>query len=320
MGEFPRRRHYALAMRTLVIGAGGVGGYLAARLVQAGSDVTIAARGEHGRALQDGGIAITTERGVEHIALPRVVASADELHERFDLVLLAVKFSGLAAACDALPNLIDPYGVVLPLLNGLTSEDVVAQYVGAQRTIAGVAYMSAGIVSPGAIYANGNTRVAIAPYRAGQDADLARVQALFTAAAVPVQRHDDAPTMLWQKMVWNAPFNGICALARQSAGVCAKQLEPLVARAMREVVAVARAEGVFIPDQLIDVMLRVTREEFALTEPSMLQDVRSGRPTEVEVLQGEVVARAERLGVDVPVLTTLAGLIRALDSNLASSP
>jgi 2-dehydropantoate 2-reductase len=320
MRDFARGRHYARAMQTLVIGAGGVGGYLAARLAQAGCDVTIAARGAHGDALRERGITISSAGGVTHVALPRVVASADELRERFALVLLAVKWSDLAAACDALPNVLDPYGVVLPLLNGLTSEDVVAQYVGAQRTIAGSAYMSAGILAPGAIYANGNTRLAIASYRAGQDADLERIAALFTAAQVPVQRHDDAAAMLWQKMVWNAPFNGICALARQSAGVCAEQLAPLVARAMREVIAVARAEGVSLPDQLVDAMLRVTRDEFALTEPSMLQDVRAGRPTEVEMLQGEVVARAERLGVDVPVLATLAGLIRALDGTRVSAP
>jgi 2-dehydropantoate 2-reductase len=118
--------------------------------------------------------------------------------------------------------------------------------------------------------------------------------------------------MLWEKMVWNAPFNGICALARRPAGSCVELLEPLIKRAMLEVIAVARAEGVPIPDQLADLMLRVTREQFPLTEPSMLQDVRAGRPTEVDILQGEVVLRAAKLGVDVPVLSTLAGLLRAL--------
>jgi len=299
-------------MRTLVIGAGGVGGYLGARLAQAGEHVVIAARGAHGRELSERGLRLETSTGSEHIVLPRVVSSADELHEQFDLVLVSVKWSGLEQALDPLPNLLAPYGVVVPLLNGLTSEDVVARYVGAQRTLAGVAYMSAGIVEPGAIYANGNTRIGLSAYRPGQDEDLARVAALLSRAGVPVQQHPEYAAMLWQKMVWNAPFNAICALARRSAGSCVELMEPLIKRAMLEVVAVARAEGVAIPDQLADVMLRVTREEFALTEPSMLQDVRAGRTTEVDILQGEVVLRAAKLGVDVPVLSTLADLVRAL--------
>lgn len=298
-------------MRTLVIGAGGVGGYLSARLAQANCDVTIAARGAHGRVLRERGLTLRTSKGTEQVVLPRVVDSADELRGQFDLVLLAVKWSGLEQALDPLPNILAPYGVVVPLLNGLTSEDVVAGYVGAQRTLAGVAYMSAGILEPGAIYETGSTRVGLSAYRPGQDADLTRVGALLSGASIPVQQHPEYMAMLWQKMVWNAPFNGICALAKKPAGACVEQMEPLLKRAMLEVIAVARAEGVVIPEQFADIMLGVTRDQFALTEPSMLQDLRAGRPTEVDILQGEVVSRAAKLGVDVPVLATLAALMRA---------
>jgi 2-dehydropantoate 2-reductase len=299
-------------MRTLVIGAGGVGGYLGARLAQAGVDVTIAARGEHGRVLRERGLTIRRERGDELVQLPKVVADVDSLTERFELVLIAVKSGQLESACDALPNLITPDGVVAPLLNGLTSEDVVASYVGAQRTLAAVAYISGGIVADGVIYEHGNTKVGLAPYRPGQDLELSRVAALFERAGVPVRKSDDYRAMLWSKMVWNAPLNAICALTQKPSGVCVERMEPLVRRGMNEVLAVARAEGVELPDQLVDYMLRSTLTEFALTEPSMLQDVRKGRPTEVDILQGEVVRRGEQLGVPTPVLSTLADLVRAL--------
>jgi 2-dehydropantoate 2-reductase len=321
-----RSRQYADAMKTLVIGAGGVGGYFGAQLARAGFDVTIAARGSHGRALSERGIAIKTsaheqpEAHAQRIRFARVVASADELHERFELVLLAVKWPELEASCDALPNVIAVDGVVVPLLNGLTSEDVVASYVGAQRTVSGVAYMSAGIVEPGTIYVHGNTRLGLAPYRPGQDGELLRLVAAFTRAGIHVQTSEDHRAMLWQKMLWNAPFNGICALARKTAGQCADQMEPLVRSAMLEVIAVARAEGVLLPESLVDGMLAVTREQFPLTEPSMLQDVRKGRPTEVDILQGEVASRAARLGVPAPVLATLAALIRGLTGTLPTAP
>lgn len=299
-------------MRILIIGAGGVGGYLSARLAQAGRDVTVVARGEHGRKLREQGLVIDGPSGRETIPLPAVVEDVAALTGRFDLVLIAVKWPELERACDPLPNLIAVSGVVAPMLNGLSSEDVVARYVGAQRTLAAVAYMSAGITSPGGIYVHGNTRIGLSAYRPGQEPELDTVGRMFTESGVPVQRTDDYRAMLWQKMVWNAPLNAICALTRKPAGVCVDLAEALVRRAMGEVVAVAAAEGVTLPSPLIDAMIATTRRDFPLTEPSMLQDVRKGRPTEVDILQGEVIARASQHGVDVPVLGTLDALMRAM--------
>ncbi len=299
-------------MRILIIGAGGVGGYFGARLLQAGCDVTIAARGEHGRALLERGLTLREDRRDVQVPIPRVVLELGALRERFDLILIAVKWPELETVCEALPNLIAVHGLAAPLLNGLSSEDVVARYVGAQRTLAAVAYMSAGLIAPGAIYAHPHTRIGFAPFRPGQEQDVARVAALFERAGVPVQRSDEYRSMLWQKMVWNAPFNAVCALTRKPAGECAERLEPLLRRAMREVIAVAHAEGVLLAEQLSDVMIHVSKSQFPNTEPSMLQDVRRGRSTEVEILQGEVVRRGHALDVDTPVLSTLADLIRGL--------
>jgi 2-dehydropantoate 2-reductase len=301
-------------MRTLVIGAGGVGGYLAAQLAKAELDVTLVARGAHGTALRERGLRIAYEQSEERVPIPQLLETADQARGRYQLIVLAVKWPELEAACDPLPNLIAPDGVVVPLLNGLTSEDVVMTYVGAQRTIAGVVYMSAGLREPGCIYVNGAVRMGLAEYRPGQAADIARIASLLERAQVPVATNDDYRAMLWQKMIWNAPFNGLCALSERSAGYCVEHMEPLVRRAMREVIAVAAAEGVTLSEQLIDGMVQVTRSTFPLTEPSMLQDVRKGRPTEVDILQAEVVRRAQRLGVDTPVLSTIAAVLGARPS------
>jgi 2-dehydropantoate 2-reductase len=299
-------------MRILVIGAGGVGGYLGARLTKAGCDVTFVARGAHGQALREQGLSMQGTSGVERVALARVVEHARELDGFFDVVLIAVKWAGLNEACDELQRLITPEGVVLPLLNGLSSEDVVASYVGAQRTLAAVAYMSAGIVEPGLIYAHGNTRVGLAVYRPGQEAWVKRLEQTFTAAQVPVRSHFDYRAMLWEKMVWNAPFNAICALTRQRAGAVVERLPELLRAAMREVIEVARADGVQMPDAIADVMLQLTRTEYPDTEPSMLQDVRAGRVTEVDILQAAVAERGAALRVETPVMRTLAELVRGL--------
>jgi len=288
-----------------------VGGYLGARLLAAGADVTFVARGAHAQALRERGLLIRGPRGDERVALPRVL-EAQQLQGQFDVALLAVKWPGLEQACDELPRVLTPEGVVLPFLNGLSSEEVVASYVGAQRTIAAVAYMSAGLLGPGEIYVHGNTRVGIAAYRPGQDAWLEVLGKLFTRAELPVRAHPEYRSMLWEKMIWNAPFNAICALTGKNAGDALTLVPDLVREAMSEVIAVARAEGVQISDVMLDVMLQVSRSEYPKTEPSMLQDVRAGRPTEVEILQGAVTQRGAQLGVETPVMRTLAALMRGV--------
>jgi 2-dehydropantoate 2-reductase len=298
-------------MRIAVIGAGGVGGYFGARLAAAGEDVTLVARGAHGRALREHGIVIEGPAGEEHIGLPRVV-TAEQLDGAYDAVLLAVKWPGLEDACAELPRILAPHGVVAPFLNGLDSEDVVARYVGAQRTLAAVAYMSAGIVREGRIYAHGNTRAGLAAYRPGQEGQVEVFAQKLTKAGIPVRVHPDYRAMLWEKMVWNAPFNAICALTQKPAGAALAHAEASVRDAMREVIAVAKADGAPLSELMIDVMVQLTRAEYPLTEPSMLQDVRAGRPTEVDILQAAVVRRAAAHGIDVPVMRTLENLVRAL--------
>jgi 2-dehydropantoate 2-reductase len=87
---------------------------------------------------------------------------------------------------------------------------------------------------------------------------------------------------------------------------------------MQEVLAVADAEGVALDRGLPEAMLALTRNQFPLTEPSMLQDLRAGRETEVAILQRAVVDRARALGVEVPVLDTLASLVEARSKEAAS--
>jgi 2-dehydropantoate 2-reductase len=297
------------AMRILVVGVGAVGGYLGSRLLLAGEDVTFAARGERVRYLREHGLSIRGPHGDEHIALPSV-REARELTGPFDMVLLAVKWSALEEACDELQRLLAPSGVVLPMLNGVDSEDVVARYVGAQRTLAAVAYMSAGLTSPFALYVHGATRVGFAPYRPGQEHDVAQMAARFERAGVPARTFGDARTMLWEKMVWNAPYNAVCALTGKNAGAVTEQCGDLLREAMAEVIRVGRAEGAELSDSLIEAMLELTRREFPATEPSMLQDLRAGRSTEVDILQERVVAGGARHGQFTPVMRTLSALVR----------
>jgi 2-dehydropantoate 2-reductase len=298
-------------MRILMVGAGAVGGAFGARLAEANEQTSFVARGPHAELLRERGLKLVTPKG-EHQTKPLRVSTLEDAHGSFDAVLISVKWAALEEVCEELPNLLAPHGVVVPMLNGLDSEDVVARYVGAQRTIACVAYVASSLTKPGELTLLTEPRIGLAPYRPGQESQIAALAEVCEKAGIAVRRAEDADSLLWEKMVWNGPFNAICALTRRPAGWVADNMESLLRDAMTEVISVAHAEGVMLPGHIIDLMFHTTRSDFPATEPSMLQDVRAGRATEVDILQGAVVARAQRAGIRVPVMQTLAELVRAL--------
>ncbi len=312
-------------MRILVVGAGAVGGYFGAKLALAGHEVTLLARGAHAAAIREHGLVVETPHGrivarapvIEHIDRARGMDA--------DLALVAVKASSLAAVAGGTGAALGPHGVAIPLLNGLDSEDELGNVIGLDRVVGGVAMMAAGHVAPGRLYLRAGGMMSIAPVVHAQEKMVERLAAEL-GKVFPCNVDKSLPHMLWQKLLWNAPFNAVCALTRLRAGQVLEleELVEMVTRAMQEVVEVAKTEDVLLGESSIDAMLNVTQALFADTEPSMLQDVLAGRPTEADALQGAIVQRGRLHGIPTPVHQTLLALLHGLQESYseptASSP
>lgn len=301
-------------MNVVIVGSGAVGGTFGVQLARAGHEVTFLARGEHGRAIEQRGLVVETQEG-ELVGTGTVVERLRDLPDgSAELALVAVKTPALDGIGPQVARILRADGVAVPLQNGLDSEDVLAGHVGDRRVVGGIARMGAAVVAPGRIRLVGGASMVLAPYRGG---DLARVQALveqLVASGVQAEAKPDLGKVLWGKLLWNAPFNGICALTRLVPGRLLEEpsLEALVRGAMHEVLAVARAEGASLPDSLVDALVQGSRSTWAATEPSMLQDVLAGREHEVESLQAAVAERGRRHGVPTPIHDVLAALLRGL--------
>ncbi len=308
-------------MRILVVGAGAVGGYFGVKLALAGHDVTFLARGAHAAAIREHGLVVETPHGeivgrapvIDHIDQARGLAA--------DLALVSVKASGLGAVAAGTGHALSEHGVAIPLLNGLDSEDELGNVIGLERVVGGVAMMAAGHVAPGRLYLKAGGMMSIAPMVHAQEKLVQRLAAEL-GEAFPCNVDENLAHMLWQKLLWNAPFNAICALTRLPAGRVLElpELEELVMRAMHEVIAVARAENVPLGESSIDAMLNVTRGLFADAEPSMLQDVLAERPTEADELQGAVVRRGREHNIPTPVHQALLALLHGLHESYAAPP
>ncbi|HEX4340153.1 MAG TPA: ketopantoate reductase family protein [Polyangiaceae bacterium] len=304
-------------MKLLVVGAGAVGGYYAAMLSRAGHDVTVVARGEHGRAIREHGLVVDIPGGTL-TATPTVVGDVKDAESLgADVAIVAVKAASLLDVAEGTGKALAKDGFAIPLLNGLDSETELAAVIGAGRVIGGIAQIASLIAGPGHIHVDAPAKIVLAPLSPGQMTDVERIAAEFARAGFECEAKPDLSRILWTKLLWNAPFNAICALTDRSAGevLAVPELAALVRDTMEELARVALADGVTIDERLIAGTLDATRTKFSDSRPSMLQDMRNGRPTEASALQGAVVRRGEKHGVATPIHRTLLALVLGKSAN-----
>ncbi|MCL4504237.1 MAG: 2-dehydropantoate 2-reductase [Deltaproteobacteria bacterium] len=300
-------------MKIAIIGPGALGCLLAALLVEAGEDAWLVDyRPERVALLGRQGIRLRTQARGERqvkvpIGLPQEVGPAE-------VAMVAVKAHQTSVAARDLPRLLTGGGLALTLQNGLGNLEILAGAVGPERLLAGVALLGVTRQAEGDIILAGPGAVIIG-IPAGSlvsPAELKRLVEVLRRAGLTCRQAADVEALLWEKLLINVGINPLTALLRVTNGALPQLGEAwvLAVAAATEALAVARAAGV---DLTVDpeARLRQVCTATAANRASMLQDVLAGRPTEIEALNGQVVARGAALGVPTPVNDFLTKLLRA---------
>lgn len=302
------------------MGAGAVGGYFGAKLAAAGHDVVFIARGKHLDALRRGGLRLNSPGGGLHIE--NALFTADPARAGgADLILLCVKSYDTEPAIEALRAIAGEKTAILSLQNGIDNPDKIAQRFGEGRTLAGVVYVGAQVVAPGVIEHSSGGRIIFGPLGGGQSSAAKEVQEALAAAAIPCDISADIKTVLWRKLLWNAPFCAISCLTRASVKniVESQSLRNLATDCMEEVRQAAQTCSVALSAQLFGEIF-----EFSKTlgdfKPSMLQDLEAGKPLEYEAFNGIVVSLLGKSGKDAPVNKVFYGALKYLDKKTRQEP
>ncbi len=308
-------------MRFAIMGSGAVGGFFGAKLVQAGQAVTFLARGAHLETLRQRGLELRLPTGDVRV---QVRAESDPARVGpVDVVMLAVKTYDIAGALPAVKTLVAASdrpalggntAVVVTLQNGVDSPDEVAAAVGREAVIGGSAYISAALVEPGVITQTGtHQRLTLGESFGDTSRVSSRVATLhdtLAGAGIHTDAVANARVVLWDKLVFLAPFAGLTGTTRLPIGVLRDSPPALdtYQEAASEIIRVAAAEGVTVlrtPDSLMLELSRLPPQARA----SLLVDLEQGKRLEVEALMGSVVRRGRAVGVPTPVLATLYGLL-----------
>jgi 2-dehydropantoate 2-reductase len=298
-------------MRVAVVGAGAIGGFLAAALARAGIDVAVVARGKHLAAIQSNGLTVESDLGNFTVA---VTASSDLRRlGAFDALLLTFKahqWPGLLSQLEpfartdttiaTLQNGLPFWYVRTPPLASVDPGGRIGTLFGDEQIAGGVVHVSGHIARAGTIVQSGGTRYVIGPPQGGTNDRSQRLVELFARANLAPEPDPDVRRTLWLKLVNNVALNPVSALRRMTIKpmLADSQARAEVRALMAEALHVGQALGV-VADVDID-----ARIEYAArlrdVKTSMLQDRELGKPLEAEPMLGAVIELAERYRVDVP--------------------
>ncbi|MGA1857753.1 2-dehydropantoate 2-reductase [Azospirillum sp. 11R-A] len=316
-------------MRIAVVGAGAVGGALAGYLAATGRhEVSLLARGAHLAAIRERGLTVQTPKGTLS-SRPQASDDAGDLGHQ-DMVIVTVKGHGLPALASSFPALCGPDTLVVAAQNGIpwwylhgAGNGVTAEplevvdpggalwvAIGPERIAACVIeVLPARIVEPGVVAHSAMPVLAFGGPRPGDHAEkLAALAASFNAAGATARLPADIRIPLWSKLMLNMAVGPTSVLTGATMGAMeqAPGMAAVQGRLMRECLAVARAWGVDLPD---DVDERLGRGSGVPGhKPSMLQDFEAGRSMEIDPIVTAVLELARRRGVPVPTIETLWAL------------
>jgi 2-dehydropantoate 2-reductase len=293
-------------MRFTIVGAGGIGAYFGGELARAGHEVTLFARGAHLDAVRAHGLTVRTPES-EFVARVGATNDANELPAS-DVVIVAVKSYSLPDITPVVRHVAERGADVVPLLNGVTAADeLVAGGVPASRVLGGLARVSVVRTEPGVVERRSVFHsIVVGELGGGLSERAARIADALRSAGVDARASATMGVELWQKYVFITAMAAVCGLARTSIGPVreAPGGRRLIQRAVAEVVDVARARSVPLPDDEAPRTAAYIDTLPAAMTPSFLLDLESGGPTELDTLSGAVSRLAAQAGIDTPVHDT----------------
>lgn len=295
-----------------VIGAGGLGAVYANIFHQSGIDTRLVASGERYEKLQRDGIFINDIQ----YRLPVLNTTHSNNDFTADLIIVATKYHHLASALPELANMVGHNTIFISLLNGLTSEDVIGDMYGRETVLLSIA-MNLDARREGNRIFHSRPPLLIFGELDNQKPGpkVKAVQEVLLKAGISHEIPEDMNRMAWWKFMVNVGMNQSSAVTGATYGryKSEPELRWLKESLMREVIAVAKAEGVDLGDEDATSFYKTLDIIAEDGKTSMLQDIEASRKTELEMFAPVVIKLGEKHGIPTQVNRTVLSIINSLE-------
>jgi len=306
-------------VRVLICGAGALGSGIGGMLRTGGHDVDLLGFGEHVRAVSSGGLDMEGLWGERHLDGMTATEDPKSLLQP-EWIVLSTKSCDTEAALEGIQHLLPGCRGVFCPQNGLGNEERIAEKVGWEKTLGGMVIIGFEVVRPGRVRVTVEAdSVKVGRMKGSVDSLVKEFVHLLKESGVPVEAVDSVERYKWAKLLYNAALNPLGALLRVPYGCLLSEPSwAVIEEVVRETYSVLGSLGMSTLwpdaqtylDHLKSNQIPATAEHRA----SMLQDIEAGRKTEIDALNGVIVAKGEAAGICTPVNQTLVRLIQALES------
>lgn len=302
-------------MKIAIVGSGALGLYYGALLQRGGQDVHFLLRRDYDAVLNCG-LKVFSIHG--DFDLPEVKGyRVTEDIGQVDLVLVGLKTFANHMLAELIEPLLGDGTRILTLQNGLGNEQALADLFGSERVIGGVAFLCSNRGEPGVVHHLGAGRIVIGNHLQKSPDNLDDLVGIFNACGIECRKTDDLLKTRWEKLVWNIPFNGLCALLLQTVDclLASDTTRTLIREIMIEVIQGANTQHLStkIQEDYADTMLVFT-DKMGVYKPSMQIDREEGRQLEISAIFRIPLELGQKQGVDMPRIDMLATLLEQAGS------
>ncbi|WP_276733482.1 ketopantoate reductase family protein [Bacillus sp. (in: firmicutes)] len=292
-------------MKFLVVGAGGVGGYIGGRLAEQGNDVTFLVRQKRAEQLKETGLVIHSEKG--DVSFQPALITAGETG-RFDIVIIASKAYSLGQVIDDVKPFIDQESVIIPFLNGYRHYEQLFTVFSKEQVLGGLCFIESALDNKGEIHhTSASHRFVFGEWNGGRTERITALEEAFSGVKAEVIISGHIEKDIWKKYLFIAAQAGITTLFQRPLGPILETeggrhtAQTLIA----EIGVILRKEGVPADPDLEKESFRTMTSMSYHMKSSMLRDMENGQTTEGDHLHGFLLEKAKRLSLAAPILETV---------------
>lgn len=307
-------------MKILIVGAGGIGGYFGARLIEAGQDVTFFVRERRKKQLEETGLNVESVNGDVHM-VPSLITAKDAA-EPYDLIVLTTKSYQLDGAIQDIRPFAGESTMILPLLNGISHIDDLVSAFGEERVLGGLCFIETTLDEKGTIVQSSPMNQLVYGERSGEKTErIRKVEAAFSGTKADFALSENIEQDMWHKYLFITAMSGITSAMASPIGPI-RDLESgkrTIAAFLDELAVVMKAIGAPIKETIAEDQLAKIMALAPGMKSSMQRDIEKGQPIEADHLQGYLLEKARSQGTPVPVLDTIYTKLKIYEINLQNN-
>lgn len=293
-------------MKILVVGAGGIGGYFGARLMETGQDVTFLVRERRKQQLEETGLNVESVHG--DVRVKPKLATAQNPDGQYDLIVLTVKSYQLENAIEDIRPFVSEGSMILPLLNGIAHIEKLVEAFSEEQVLGGLCFIETTLDSNGTIIQTSPMHQLVYGERSGEETErILKVKEAVSGTKAEFALSENIVQDMWHKYLFITAMSGITASMESAIGPI-RELESgkrTIAALLEELVTVMKALNAPIKETIGKEQFEKIMSLEAGMKSSMQRDLEKGQPIEMDHLQGYLLQEAKTRELAVPVLETI---------------